>query len=56
MDQADRFTVEFLQDDVIRKQISKAEKNSEAKIDVHPSKNSYHISKQNINKGIPYWN
>ena len=51
MDQDDRFTVEFLQDDVTKKQISKAEKNSEAKIDVHPSKNSYHISKQNIYKG-----
>ena len=52
MDQADRFTeVVFLQDDVTREQITKAKKNSGAKIDVHPSKNSYHISKQNINKG-----
>ena len=51
MDQADRFTEVFLQDDVTREQITKAEKNSGAKIDVHPSKDSHHISKHGINKG-----
>ena len=52
MDQADRFTeVVFLQDEVTPDQIREAKKQTGAKVDIHASKNSYHVSKKGINKG-----
>ncbi len=41
----------FLQRDVSRKHLDSAIKHSNAKVDVHPSTNSYHISQTKINKG-----
>jgi len=52
MKQGERFTeVIFLKSDVTRQQIEEAKSETGAKIDVHESKNSYHISESDINKG-----
>ncbi len=52
MEQGGRFTeVIFLKKDVTLEQIEEAKKAIRAKIEVHPSQNSYHISKNAINKG-----
>jgi len=52
MAQGERFTeVIFLQKDVTRKQIDEAIRAKSARVDVHASKNSYHISKHKVNKG-----
>lgn len=41
----------YLQESISRKQMSEYVKKSKAKVDVHPSKNSYHVSAKGINKG-----
>ena len=41
----------FLQKDVLPKRLNAAIKATKAKVTIHPSKNSYHISKTGINKG-----
>ncbi len=41
----------FLQQDISKRHLDAAIKATKAKVDVHPSKNSYHISKEGINKG-----
>ena len=52
MDQGTRLTeVIFLTGDISKKRLDKAIKTTRAKVDVHTSKNSYHISKRGINKG-----
>ncbi|MGI0064337.1 MAG: HAD family hydrolase [Nitrosopumilaceae archaeon] len=52
MKQGERFTeVLFLQKDVTINQITEAIKKTKARVSVHPSKNSYHISSHGINKG-----
>ncbi len=52
MKQEERITeIIFLQSDVSMNQIQEAEKATNAKITVHKSQNSYHISKTNVSKG-----
>ena len=52
MKQGIRLTeVIFLQKNVTTKQLGTAIKTKKAQVDIHPSKNSYHISKKGINKG-----
>lgn len=52
MDQGERITeVIFLQKDITEDRLNKAIKNTKAKVTVHKSRNSYHISAKNIDKG-----
>lgn len=52
MEQGERFTeVIFLKKDVTIAKIDEAIRKTKARISVHPSKNSFHISKHGINKG-----
>ncbi len=52
MEQGERITeVIFLQDDVTEDQIKRAIKSTKAKVAVHKSQNSYHISAKDIDKG-----
>ncbi len=52
MKQEERITeIIFLQSDVSMNQIEEAKKATNAKITVHKSQNSYHISKTNVSKG-----
>ncbi len=52
MKQGIRLTeVIFLQKDVPLKRLNAAIKSTKAKVSIHPSKNSYHLSKTGINKG-----
>ena len=52
MAQGERLTeVIFLQKNVTLKRIAQAIKARKAKVDIHASKNSFHISKRGINKG-----
>lgn len=41
----------YLQESVSRKQMNEYVRRSKAKVDIHPSKNSYHVSAKGINKG-----
>lgn len=52
MRQGTRLTeVIFLQKDVSNSRLNIAVKSTKAQVDIHPSKNSFHISKRGINKG-----
>lgn len=52
MPQGMRLTEVILrQDNVSKRRLDAAIKATKAKVDVHPSRNSYHISKRNIDKG-----
>lgn len=52
MDQGERITeVIFLQKDITKDHLDKAIKDTKAKVAVHKSQNSYHISAVSINKG-----
>ena len=52
MKQGERVTeIIFLQSDVTQANIDEAIKATGAKISIHQSQNSYHISKQDVNKG-----
>ncbi len=41
----------YLQESVSRRQMNGYVRKSKAKVDIHPSKNSYHVSAKGINKG-----
>lgn len=52
MKQGIRLTeVIFLQKDITLKRLNSVIKSKKAKVDIHPSKNSYHVSQRGINKG-----
>ena len=52
MDQGERITeVIFLQKDIAEDRLNKAIKDTKARVAVHKSQNSYHISAKNIDKG-----
>ena len=52
MDQGERITeVIFLQKDITEEHLDKAIKDTKAKVAIHKSQNSYHISAMNIDKG-----